>query len=94
MSDLPRTPTAAFLLRARVTNDPEGDLIADMRDDLRRHGAMPRLFPNIEALRAYLYSRNACPGALDAAPGVWRRYRQWLDRHGGDWSSFLDRGCS
>lgn len=81
----PTSQTAAWLSRARITDDPEGDLIADMRAELRRGADIPGLFPNVAAMRAYLRSRGACPEALAAVPGVWRRYRKWLDRHALTW---------
>ena len=86
----PKTPTAAWLACARLTDDPEGDLIADMRGELRRGVELPALFANKAELHSYLISRSACQGALNAVPGVWRRYRQWLDRHGLDWRASLD----
>src|SRR5215204_4927084 len=69
--------TRAFLARARVTDDPVGDLIVDMRADRNA----PPLFKNINAVRGYLRTKNACMGALEAVPGFWRRYQRWIDRH-------------
>jgi hypothetical protein len=67
-----------WLRRARVTDGPEGDLIADMRSD----AAVPGLFPNIGAMREYLQSRHACRReAIAAVPAVWRRYSRWLAHH-------------
>ena len=66
-----------WLRHAGITEDPAGDLIADMR----RVADLPALFGNIEEMRSYLRSRNACREAMAAAPIVWRRYRKWLDRH-------------
>ncbi len=77
----PVTLTAAWLSRARATDDPEGDLIGDMRAELRRGVDLPALFPNKAAMFDYLRSRGACREALGAVPGVWRRYRNWVDRH-------------
>jgi hypothetical protein len=61
-----------WLLRMRVTDTPEGDLIADMRDarDLPQH------FDSIDAMRGYLWSKHACWEALAAVPAVWRRYKR------------------
>jgi hypothetical protein len=82
MSDAaPTTITAAWLVRARVTDDPEGDLIADMRSELRRSVEVPALFPNMAAMRDYLVGRGASREVLAAVPGVWRRYRRWVDQH-------------
>jgi hypothetical protein len=77
-----KTPTAAWLAHARITNDPEGDLVADMRRELRRGADMPPVFHNRQELRSYLHSKGACAEALAVVPGVWRRYRAWLDRNG------------
>src|SRR5262245_42747600 len=49
------TPTGQWLRHARITNDPAGDLIAERHDP-----GVPRLFPNVEAMRGYLRSRGAC----------------------------------
>jgi hypothetical protein len=72
-----RSWTKTFLRRARVTDDPVGDLISDMRRDPH----VPRLFGGLRDLRAYLRSRGACPEALAAVPGFHRRYRAWIDHH-------------
>ncbi len=77
----PVTLTAAWLALARATDDPEGDLIADMRAELRRGADLPAVFSNKAEMLNYLRSRGACREALAAVPGVWRRYRNWLDRH-------------
>jgi hypothetical protein len=69
------TPNERWLRVARVTDDPAGDLIADMRADRR----LPALFPG--SMRAYLKSLNACSGALEAVPIVWRRYQSFLGRN-------------
>ncbi|HEY5125751.1 MAG TPA: hypothetical protein VIJ35_00360 [Bradyrhizobium sp.] len=79
--------TAAWLSRAHVTDDPEGDLIADMRSELRRGSDMPALFPNMASMREYLRRQGACPEALAAVPGVWQRYRNWVDRNCRTWRS-------
>jgi hypothetical protein len=64
--------TTQWLKRARATDDPEGDLVADLRrsPDLRDFGSMQDLW-------GFLALRGACPEALDAVPGVWRRYLHW-----------------
>ena len=78
----------AWLEAARRTDDPAGDLIADMRRDFERNPAdFPRLFPSITAMRAYLRAKGACHEAMRAVPVVWRRYAKWLDRH--PWSADL-----
>jgi hypothetical protein len=64
-----------FLTQAEVTDDPAGDLIADMRSD--------RDLPDVQDIRAarfYLRDRGACQGAIDALPDVWWRYVKWCAR--------------
>jgi hypothetical protein len=62
----------AWLKVARATDDPEGDLIEDMRRDKN----LPRLFSNIGQMRSYLRQKRACQGALNAIPRVWRRLQE------------------
>lgn len=69
--------TKAWLAVAKRSDDPEGDLIADMARDPN----IPILFHNIESMRAYLHDKGACREAIAAVPRVWRRYRRWTDRH-------------
>jgi hypothetical protein len=69
--------TTRWLAAARSTNDPAGDLIADMR----RESDVPPLFANIREMRSYLRKKGACAEAMAAVSIVWRRYRNWLDRH-------------
>jgi hypothetical protein len=69
--------TRNFLAHARVTDDPAGDLIKDMRRDK----TLPPLFGSIKEMREYLHRRGACLGALEAVPVVWRRYSTWLARN-------------
>jgi hypothetical protein len=64
--------TKRWLARARITDDPAGDLIADMRRD----PDVPSRFDSIEAMRSYLHRKGACRAALAAVPLVWRRYRK------------------
>jgi hypothetical protein len=71
------TPNQRWLAKARITGDPAGDLIADMRRDAN----LPRLFGNIHEMRRYLQGRGACPEAIQTVPAVWRRYRSWMDRN-------------
>lgn len=90
VADTQNTPVRAWLARARITDDPEGDFIADMRGERD----LPYLFRNIEHMRTYLWLRGACFEAQAAVPGVWRRYDRWLSRHGMDWSSYLGGAAS
>jgi hypothetical protein len=70
--------TSEWLAVARITNDPEGDLIADMRTDRD----IPGLFGNLKAMHDYVsFKSRGDPKILAAVPGVWRRYRRWVDRH-------------
>jgi hypothetical protein len=68
--------TKRFVSSARITDDPVGDLIADMRRDPN----LPRLFPNIKAVREYLRQKNASPAAVAAVPIFWRRFNQFITR--------------
>jgi hypothetical protein len=70
----PNSPARNFrewLARARLTRDPEGDLVGDMRTDSR----LPK-FRDLDQMLTYLKTRDACYGALRAAPRVWRRYKR------------------
>jgi hypothetical protein len=85
------TPVQRWLGAARVTDDPAGDLIADMRRDmLARPDEFPRLFGGVRSMRAHLEKRNASVEAHAAVPVVWRRYRAWLNRN--PFSSQLKQG--
>jgi hypothetical protein len=78
----PQMALTAWLVRARITDDPEGDLIDDMRSELRRH-ILPGSFSTENDLRGYLAGRGACREALAAVPGVGRRYcrYRWRRRY-------------
>ena len=56
--------TGAWLVQARVTDTPYGDMVADMR----RCTDLPPLFHSLAELRFYLRSKGACPEALALAP--------------------------
>jgi hypothetical protein len=76
--------TCHWLRRAKVTDDPEGDLIADMRTDLD----IPHLFPTFKHMRDYVSRKSrGDPLILAAVPGVWRRYRKWCRQSLG-WTDF------
>jgi hypothetical protein len=79
-----RNPTIAWLQRARVTDGPVGDLVADMRSELANGVVIP-CFHSEREMYGYLRGRRACPEALETVPAAWRRYRNWLDRHALDW---------
>jgi len=56
-----------------VTDDPQGDLVKDIRGDRR--------FPKIrdyEQLRWYLVLRDACDECMDVAEEAWERYQSAL----------------
>jgi hypothetical protein len=63
------TATTRWLAKARITDDPEGDLIEDMRRDAKANGELP-LFKNIHAMPAYLQQRRLPRGAASRAPRV------------------------
>jgi hypothetical protein len=67
-----------WLKVARVTDDPAGDLIGDMKGD--------RTFPAVVRGRAplarYLSSQGACAEAKEALSVVWARYRRWRSKRG------------
>jgi YozE SAM-like protein len=65
-----------WLSRAKVTDDPAGDFVTDMRDDRQA----PKTFASLGDLRAYLRSRRACDGALGAASDAWLRFTTWKKR--------------
>jgi hypothetical protein len=69
--------TKAWLAKARITDDPEGDLISDMRRDPN----IPRLFHNRTEMRDYIKARGACREAVTAVTKVWIRYRRFIDHH-------------
>jgi len=70
-----------WLASAKRTNDPEGDLVADMRRDRDR----PPTFQSITAMRDYVRVKSGGDRAvLAAVPGAWRRYKLWLARHSAD----------
>lgn len=64
-----RSRVREWALAARITDDPIGDLIGDLRHDRD----LPFLFRNIDAMRAHLRNRGACREALAAVPSAWRR---------------------
>src|SRR6187455_147076 len=68
-----------FVRHARVTHNPAGDLIADMKADRE----LPDTFAGRERLETYLVLRGACDDAMALVPQVWRRYRSWLARNAG-----------
>src|SRR5262245_21140665 len=62
-----------WAIQARMTDTPVGDLIGDYRED----GEAPDDFESLDRLRLYLHMKNACPGAIEAAAGAWKRYQGW-----------------
>jgi hypothetical protein len=43
---------------------------------------IPGLFGNLQAMHDYVsFKSRGDPKILAAVPGVWRRYRRWLDQH-------------
>ena len=66
--------TANWLRRARITDDPVGEVIANMRRD----PDVPPLFRHINEVRSYLRRNCASTEALAAVPILWRRYLNWF----------------
>jgi hypothetical protein len=66
--------TAHWLRRARITDDPVGEVIANMRRD----PDVPPLFQHINEVRSYLRRKGASTEALAAVPILWRRYLNWF----------------
>lgn len=68
---------ADWLKSAKVTDDPEGDLVHDMRRDPDR----PPTFTSLRALRRYVGFKSHYDAAvLASVPGTWRRYQAWRKR--------------
>jgi hypothetical protein len=75
----PPDTTRKFLQQSRVTNNPVGDLIGDMRTD----PDLPPDFQTFSQLRDYIRSKSQDNGLVMAAvPGVWRRYQRWQRSQG------------
>jgi len=70
-----KTPFRDWVMRAKITDDPAGDLIGDIRRDTRLW-CRPLDIHSAAELRAHLRFRSACDGALKAAGTVWRRYER------------------
>jgi len=75
-------PTGTFadwIMQAKITDNPAGDLVGDMQHDFRcraRKGiALPAIHSAAE-LRGYLHRAGACNGAVEAAAAVWRRFKR------------------
>jgi hypothetical protein len=68
-----------WLKQEIATDDPEGDLMADMRAD----PDLPHHFPTLKRMRDYARLRSrGDPLVMAAVPSVWRRYRKWGRRLG------------
>ena len=65
-----------WLASARVTDNPVGDLIVDMRTEKD----LPNRFRNIGEMRGFLRRKGACREALATVPAAWRRYSRWQAR--------------
>lgn len=70
---------STWLASARITDDPEGDLIEDLRADRRLNGRLPPI-RTLADLSGHLRNRSACREAIEAVPDVWDRYVRWLCR--------------
>jgi hypothetical protein len=60
-----------WLAAQKSRNNPVGDLARDAADDSR----FPRRVASLNRLTAYLASRGACPGALEAARRAWKEFQ-------------------
>jgi hypothetical protein len=76
LRDKSMTKVQQWLAASQITDNPAGDLIADMRSDQQ----LPDFFRSRSQMENYLMRRGACQAALDVVPEVWRRYRNWVDR--------------
>jgi hypothetical protein len=63
-----------FIKRARVTETPRGDFIADTQT-LVSCGKLPD-FKTWGELYVFMTSRHACAPAIEQARRVWRQYRK------------------
>lgn len=66
-----------WIMRARTTDDPVGNLIEDTRLIIKIAGRPPPI-TSVQQLRSYLRLRGACSECLDTVPLAWRRYRKWF----------------
>lgn len=69
-----RNQSKEFLARARRSRNAVGELVGLMLNDPN----IPSLFNNQQAMLDYVV-RHGWP--TDAVPLLWRRYRDWHDRH-------------
>lgn len=60
----------SWLKRTQITDDPVGDFVQDSRELIEK----PSQIRSPGQLRAFLYSRNACPECLECVPKIWKRY--------------------
>jgi uncharacterized protein YozE (UPF0346 family) len=56
------------------------DSVGDLARDAKRDGNWPKGRASLRRLRAYLESRQAMPGALDALEQAWREYGRHTGR--------------
>jgi hypothetical protein len=73
--------TREFLKRARLTNDPAGDLVADMRVAMECRKNVPSLFCSKREMEDYVRREGGCDKAIEACSDLWPRYRRFVDRH-------------
>lgn len=73
MTTLDDLTLEVYLTRAKVTDDPAGDLIADLRRD-----QLPRILTRRE-LMDHILLRGGCFEAVQAARPLWKRFRRWQD---------------
>lgn len=65
-----------FVAQSKAHDNPRGDLVQDLKSDTR----LPAHFNSWRSFASYLYSRNACEGALASARAYWREYERYQRR--------------
>jgi hypothetical protein len=83
-----QTTFSQWVIRARKTDDAVGDFIGDFRRDKRA----PSHFESLARLRLDLHTKNACPRAIEAAAGAWKRYRSWRHKQKSAVADTIDKG--
>jgi hypothetical protein len=77
LRDISKYPVPFAQWAAKRTDNPAGDLVADLRDDSysrQSRGESLPYFTSAQGVREYIESHGACDGAVQAVPKVWKRY--------------------
>jgi hypothetical protein len=73
-----------WVMRARITDNPAGDLIGDIQRDKRRWKRagidQPPVIKSVGELRSYLHRQGACSAAVETVPAVWKRFQNSMRR--------------